>query len=91
MSQGKDNSFAKTFAAARNHQLPHLPRRLPRNLHRVPRPGRLRQFRFNPVLRQHPSRIINLFAARVSAAPRIGVVNQQRILEVCIHALPHYL
>jgi len=50
-----------------------------------PGPVVFRQFRLNPVLGKKLTGLVNQAPPSVSAAPRIGVVNQQRIVKSHIH------
>ena len=75
----------RAIPAAGDHQFAAIARRFLGNFRGMARPGCFRQLRLNPVLGKKLPRLVNQAPPRVSAAPRIGVMNQQRVVKSHIH------
>jgi hypothetical protein len=77
------------IAAAGDYQLALFDYGLARDLYGVTGSGGFREFGFDSVARENAAGFIDQFSSSIAAVSGIRVVDQQRVLEVCIHALPH--
>ena len=82
-----DDFVERAVATAGDDELAAIPDGLLGNLHGVAGAGGFGEFGVNAIGGQDAARLIEQAAAPVTAVPRVGVVDQERVLKLSLHFL----